>query len=202
MPDALIQLLGQYGYAILFVLVLLMNAGVPLPGHMAYVASSILAGRGTLSLPLVMAAGFLAAVLGAGGGFILGVRGGRRLLDVYGPRVGLSAKRMSLLDGFFAKHGAKAIFLTRFFVVIRTFGAVFAGVSRVPAPRFALVTSAGAVVWAAAFGAAGYVFGDQWHIVEDWLVRGGLIGFGVVALLAVGHVLWRRRKNRQKEREV
>jgi membrane protein DedA with SNARE-associated domain len=192
MPEVLHELLGQAGYLILFVTVLLMNGGVPLPGHLAYVGAAILAGRGTFSLPLVMIAGCIAAILGALGGFAVGQRGGRRLIEVHGRRVGLSGRRLEALDRFFVRHGAKAVLLTRFFVVIRTFGALFAGVSQVPPRRFLLVTTAGAVAWAGVFGTAGFIFGDQWHVVEAWLGRAGLVFLGLGLAAAVARMGWTR----------
>jgi membrane protein DedA with SNARE-associated domain len=187
-------MVAQYGYPVLFAAVLFMNAGVPLPGHITYLAAAVLSGRGALSLPLVVAVAVAAAIGGALLGYALGRRGGRKLVDIYGPRVGLSAPRVARMEGFFDRHGVKAIVLTRFFVIIRTFGAVFAGVNQVPERRFFVATAAGALAWGVIFGAAGYVFGDQWHVFEDWFGRIGVAGFLLVALGATITVLWKRRR--------
>src|SRR5262245_26198384 len=137
----MVTLLGEYGYAVLAVTVLLMNAGIPLPGHAAYVAACVLSAQGTLSLPLVFACGAIPAFFGAWAGFTLGQRGGRKLVESVGPRVGLSAERRAVVERFFARHGDAAIFFTRFVIIIRTFGHVLAGASNFPTRRFLVVTA-------------------------------------------------------------
>lgn len=191
------ELLGQYGYAILFAAVFFMNAGLPVPGHGAYVAAALMSGRGTMDLTVVMLGSAVASVTGSAAGFFIGRRGGRRFVERHGPKVRLTAARLGLLDRFFARWGVWAVLLTRFFVVVRTFGALFAGISRVPPSRFLPATLAGAVLWATAYGLAGGLVGDRLQAVDDWLLW---IGFGVGALfpLVMGlGVLWRRRRQRR-----
>ncbi len=190
------QLLGEYGYIVLALTVSLMNAGVPLPGHAAYVAACVLAAQGTLSLPIVFAVGASAAFLGAWAGFTIGQRGGRQLVESVGPKVGLNAERLAALDRFFAKHGDAAVFFARFIIVIRTFGSLFAGVSEFRTRRFLVVTAAGAIAWGAIYAAVGTIFKESWHLVEDWLGTAGLVGLGVAAAAGVAHVIWRRRRRR------
>jgi membrane protein DedA with SNARE-associated domain len=192
-PEVL-HIVQTYGYPVLFAAVLFMNAGVPLPGHITYVAAAILSGRGAMSLPLVVLVAVGAAIGGALVGYHLGRRGGRSLVDGYGPRVGLTAPRVARMERFFERHGVKAIVLTRFFVVIRTFGALFAGVNQVPWRRFLLATAAGAVAWGLIFGAAGYVFGERWHLFEDWLGRLGIVGICITILLATVITIVKRRR--------
>lgn len=120
MPPVLVQLLTDYGYGILALTVFLMNAGVPVPGHAAYLAACALAAEKTLDLPLVFATGTVSAFLGAWLGFVVGQRGGRQLLESVGPRVGLNAARQAALERFFAKHGTTAVFFMRFIIVVRT----------------------------------------------------------------------------------
>jgi membrane protein DedA with SNARE-associated domain len=196
MPETLINLLGQYGYAVLALTVFFMNAGIPLPGHAAYIAACALSAQGTLSLPLVFLAGTVPAFLGAWAGFTVGRRGGRNLVEKLGPRVGLSVERREAIERFFARHGGAAIFFTRFVIVIRTFGSVFAGMSRFPTRRFLVVTAAGAVAWGAVYAAVGTVFRQTWNLVEDWLGATGLIGLGALALAGIAHIIWRRRRKR------
>src|SRR5262249_10522792 len=130
-----------------------MSAGVPVPGHTAYLVAAIVAGRGALLLPGLMIVALAATLVGSFAGFALGQRGGRRVVLVYGPRVGLNDERLRAVERFFEKYGAWAVFLTRFVVVIRTFGALFAGVSRVPLRTYSMVNVASALVWVGAYGA-------------------------------------------------
>src|SRR5262249_344725 len=98
-PPLLANLIGEYGYGLIGLLVLLVNVGVPVPGHAAYFgACAIAATAGKLELPIGFAVGATAAFLGAWFGFYLGQRGGRELVEKLGPRVGLSTPRLASME--------------------------------------------------------------------------------------------------------
>ena len=88
------------------------------------------------------------ATLGDNVGFYIGRRGGRALVDRFGPKVGLSRARLAQFDRFFDRHGAKTVFIARFVTGLRVFGAVLAGTSGLPWGRFLVYNAAGAVAWA------------------------------------------------------
>ena len=54
MPEWLGSLLSRYGYPIVFVGVLLENAGIPVPGETILLAAGFLAHQGLFSLPWVI----------------------------------------------------------------------------------------------------------------------------------------------------
>jgi membrane protein DedA with SNARE-associated domain len=193
-PPVLVQLLGDYGYGLLALLVFSMNAGVPVPGHAAYLAACALCADKALELPFVFVTGTVAAFLGAWLGFYGGQRGGRQLVESVGPRVGLNAARLAALERFFAKHGAKAVFFSRFIIVVRTFGNLFAGMSGLPTKRFLVVTAAGAAAWGVAYALVGTLFRESWTVIEDTLGETGLIVLGAVAVIGLAYVWVRRRK--------
>ena len=138
----------QLGYPALFGLVFAESAGVPVPGETALLTAGVLAGAGHLILPTVIAVAVGAAVLGDTLGYWLGRRGGRAVLLSRGPFMQARAETLARGERFFARHGAKAVFLGRFVPGVRVVAAVVAGASRMPWPRFALYNVAGAITWA------------------------------------------------------
>jgi membrane protein DedA with SNARE-associated domain len=66
------QLLLDHGLLILFVLVAMESAGVPLPGETALIAAALLAQRGHYSLAAVIAVAALGAIVGDNIGYWLG----------------------------------------------------------------------------------------------------------------------------------
>jgi undecaprenyl-diphosphatase len=139
---------AQLGYPALFGLVFAESAGVPVPGETALLTAGVLAGAGHLALPIVVAVAVAAAVLGDGLGYWLGRRGGRAVLLRRGPLKLQRARALAHSERFFARHGAKAVFLGRFVPGVRVFAAVVAGAGRMPWPRFVAFNVAGAVTWA------------------------------------------------------
>jgi undecaprenyl-diphosphatase len=127
MPIALLALPRHLGYLALAALIGGESLGLPLPGESALVAAAELAHQGRLQLGAVLATAAAAAILGDNLGYLLGRRGGRRLLDGRGP---LRERRRRLLqrgERFFARHGAKAVFLGRWIAGLRASAAWLAG---------------------------------------------------------------------------
>ena len=188
MPVWLTDLFARYGYFVVFFGVLLENAGVPVPGETILLAGAALARFGHLSIFWVISIAIAGAVLGDNAGFFIGRRGGRRLLERHGRMLGLTRARLDQFDAFFARHGAKTVFIARFVTGLRVVGAVLAGASTLPWGRFLVFNATGALAWAATFGAVGYALGYSWETIERWIGDFGLVllvVFAVVVVLAL-----------------
>lgn len=88
MPEWLLDLFARYGYAVVFVGVLLENTGVPVPWETILLEGAALAQFGRLSLGGVIATAVAGAILGDNFGFFSGRHGGRTLAERYGPGLG------------------------------------------------------------------------------------------------------------------
>src|SRR3954451_11166993 len=98
---------GLGAYAALAAIIALECVGVPLPGETALIAAAVLARRGDLSLPAVVATAAVAAIAGDSVGYLAGRHAGRRLLAGTGAlgRHGRMVRARG--EPFFARHGAK-----------------------------------------------------------------------------------------------
>lgn len=192
MPASLIALFARYGYLLIFGAVLLENAGVPSPGHTVMLGGGALAQQGRLWLPLVIAVGALAAVIGDNIGYAIGHRDGRALLLKYGQRVRITPATIEKAEHFFERHGPKAVFLARFVTGLQTVGALLAGASRMRWRTFFVWNLLGALTWAICYAALGYLFGASWQALERWVGHAGLFLAALIAI-AVVVVLFRRR---------
>ena len=193
MPEWLLDLFARYGYAVVFTGVLLENAGVPVPGETMLVAGAALAHFGRLSLFWVIVIAIAGATLGDNVGFFIGRRGGRRLAERHGWRIGLTAARLEEFDRFFERYGARTVFIARFVTGLRVFCALLAGGSGLRWRTFLVYNAAGAVVWATTFGMVGYFLGQSWEALERWIGRSGLLALVVVGLIGGALVFSRRR---------
>jgi membrane protein DedA with SNARE-associated domain len=194
MPPWLLDLFARYGYAAVFGGVFLENAGLPVPGETLLLAGAALAHSGQLHLGWVIATAVVAAVAGDNLGFLIGRRGGRRLAERYGSRVGLTRERLAHFDGYFQRHGAKTVFIARFITGLRVVCAILAGGSGMSWPTFLLFNASGAIVWATAIAFAGYSLAYSWETLERWIGASGLVGLAVVAALGIIALVRARRK--------
>ena len=194
MPSWLTELFARYGYAAVFIGVLLENAGAPVPGETMLLAGAALSRYGSLQLTWVIVAAITGATLGDNLGFLIGRRGGRRLVERYGALLGMTPPRLARFDRFFDEHGAKTVFVARFITGLRVVGALLAGASHLSWPRFLLFNALGAVVWSITFGVVGYALGYSWHTLEQWIGRSGLILLAVLLIIGALAILRARRR--------
>jgi membrane protein DedA with SNARE-associated domain len=192
-PPWLIDLFARYGYAVVFVGVLLESAGVPVPGETALLGGAAMAQFGRLSLVGVVVTAILAAIIGDNTGFFVGRRGGRALVVRHGSKIGITALRLRQFDGFYERYGPQTVFIARFVTGLRVVGAILAGGSGLRWRTFLVFEALGAVVWSTAVAAAGYSLAYSWDTLERWIGRSGLIVLVIVALVgAFMFTRWRR----------
>jgi len=187
----LTSLIATYGYIIVAIFILLESAGVPLPGETALLLTGAAAGTGQLSLPIVIAVAAIAAIVGDAGGYWLGRLGGRPLLERYGRWLRLDEAKLARIEAFFDTHGPKTVFFGRFISVLRTYSALFAGISHMPYGRFTLFNALGGIIWATVFGILGYVFGRNLDTVERIASDVGWAVGGVLVVLVLAYLVWR-----------
>jgi membrane protein DedA with SNARE-associated domain len=188
------HLVESWGLAVLFLLIGLESAGVPLPGETALVAAAVLASNGHFDIVWVLVVASSAAIVGDNVGYWLGRLGGRRLLTRW-SRVSKHTERvLPRAEDFFQRHGGKTVFIGRFVALLRITSAWLAGVSKMPWWRFLLWNAAGGIAWACLIGLIAYYVGKA---AADAIGRYGLIGGAVVLVLVVVGFLvfryWRRR---------
>jgi len=191
MQGTISGLIASYGYVVLFFLIGLESLGVPLPGETALVTAAAFAALGHLSIYGVVATAVAAAIVGDNGGYWIGRAGGTALVGRYGRFTHLNPSHLERARQFFARHGAKTVFIGRFIALLRTWAAVLAGAARMPYGSFMLYNALCAVCWAALVGTLGYVFGRNLPQLEHYIGQASLAGALLVALV-VGLVLgWR-----------
>lgn len=182
---------AQLGYGALFGLVLAESAGLPLPGETALIAAGLLAGSGQLALPVVVAVGAVAAILGDNLGYWIGRRGGRALLLRGSGRFARHRHRsVARAERFFERYGPKAVFFGRWISGVRVVAAVVAGTSAMPWRSFLLYNALGAVAWSASVAGVAALLGP---LAAAVLYGAGIVAAGGAALFAAARSRRARR---------
>jgi undecaprenyl-diphosphatase len=188
---SLISIPSGLGYPALGGLVAAESMGVPVPGETALIAAGILAHDGRLQIELVILIAAVAAITGDNLGYLIGRKGGRILLEKDGPLLKHRKAVLEKGEPFFARHGAKAVFLGRWVAGLRIAAAWLAGINRMHWLTFFFWNALGGIAWATSVGLAAYFLG---HIAEKIVKDAGLIGIAVVILAAIGFFIWRRQR--------
>jgi membrane protein DedA with SNARE-associated domain len=194
------DVLGRWGYLVIFAAMLLENAGLPLPGETVTLLGGYAAGSGQLNLLGVMGAAAGAAVLGDNIGYWVGRRLGWGLILKVGRWLGQSPAQLEKLRDQFLRHAGKSVLLGRFVAVLRVVAGPMAGAVGMPYPKFLLCNVIGATLWATTMVSLAWL-GGRWIPVER-MVK-GVVEFGLGALVLVALiVLLPRLLSRFEQREL
>jgi membrane protein DedA with SNARE-associated domain len=155
----------------------------PGPGEAALIAAGISAAHGHLDLTAVVAVAWAGASVGGTAGWIVGVKGGRKLLTAPGPLHHLRLGMIARGDHFYERYGPVAVLLTPSWI---------AGIHDMSSSRFLPANAISAMVWALSVGMGAYLLGPSiTDVVADAGLAGGLL-LGTLFVLAVVLVIWRR----------
>ena len=183
----LLTWLQQYGYPVLWFLVCIAAAGVPLPMMLVLLAAGAFAALGDFNIVVLALVAVTASCCGDGLGYLFGRRIGPPLFGWIERQKRipfLSAQRLAQSQDYFKKHGAWAIFLTRF--LLSGLGGPtnwLAGAERYPYRRFLWVDVCGQILSAAISLGLGYTFGASWEAVGD--IMGAISSVAIAVLVAV-----------------
>jgi membrane-associated protein len=186
---------ARYGYWAVLLVVAGDGVFPALPGETAIVAAAVLAAEGSLSLPLVILAGAVGAVIGDSAAYWIGRRGGgsikRGVVRVAG------AERLEAAERMVARQGPALVFVGRFLPGIRIAINLSCGAGQMDYRRFLLFDGLGAIVWASQAALLGYFAGKAF---ADQLWVAFVVAFavtGAVALLVTAKERVRVRRERE-----
>jgi membrane protein DedA with SNARE-associated domain/membrane-associated phospholipid phosphatase len=212
MLDSLIDLvsrLGHWGYLLIFLVVVLECQaffGLFMPGESLVLLGGFLAGQGVFDLRVLVFAVAIAAILGDSIGYELGRHFGREWLLKQGKRFGLRQEHVDDVDGFFVRHGGKAVFSSHFLHVLRALMPFVAGAHRMRYLTFLSFNALGCIAWATTFVLLGYSAGESWHVAAKWIGRASeIVGGALLLVLALGllwHWLWRHEADVRRRWEA
>ena len=173
------------------------SAAIPLPSEiiMPLAGWMLVKDRG-LSEPWLLLAAFCGALgnlLGSLLAYYVGAWGGRPLVLRYGRYLLISHHELDLADRWFDRYGNWTVFFSRLLPVVRTFISVPAGVARMPVWQFSIYSFAGSFPWSLGLAWAGFMLGENWEDIRDWM-RPADIPIVVVVVLLVGLYVYRHVK--------
>jgi len=154
----LIELVQHYGLALVFVNVLLLQAGLPVPAYPTLIVTGALAARSPYTLAGLVGTAVVASAIGNLAWYFAGRRLGGRVLKTL-CRVSLSPDScVRQTESIFERWGAPSLMFAKFVPGFASVATAMAGVVRIPLWRFALFDAIGAALWSGVAIALGYVF--------------------------------------------
>ncbi len=167
------MLLLRHGYLLLFVYVLAVSVGVPIPADPFLLLMGAMVGNRQYSFFLCLLAAVAAALSGDMLWYEVGRSRGRRVLRFL-CKLSLEPDAcVRKTETAFAKRGAGALLFAKFVPGMGLLTVSLAGVSRIRYWRFLLADMTGCALWSGSYLLLGRIFHRQVDVLIGWL---GLFG--------------------------
>jgi membrane protein DedA with SNARE-associated domain/rhodanese-related sulfurtransferase len=187
----LLDLLQYYGLIFVFINVLALQAGLPMPAYPTLIVTGALASRGGYSLAALLGTAVAASLVADLCWYAAGRRIGGTVLRIL-CRVSLSPDScVRQTESIFTRWGARSLMVAKFVPGFASVATAMAGVLRVPLVRFIPADAIGAALWSGVAIALGYIFRDAIDDVLRVLQEMGEIGLALIVLAFVVYVLWK-----------
>lgn len=193
----LVELVQEYGvwvYAILFAIIFSETGFVVtpfLPGDSLLFVAGAVAASGAMDVHLLVVLLIVAAIAGNSVNYAIGRWLGKKFFTDKGSRW-LNPRHLDKAHAFYEEHGGKAVIISRFLPIVRTYIPFVAGLGAMEPGRYTAFNVAGGVLWVASLCYAGFFFGNI-----PW-IKGNLtliiVGIIVVSLVPV---VWAWLKSRK-----
>jgi membrane protein DedA with SNARE-associated domain len=163
--------------------------GVPFVATAVIGAAAVVASQGELDIAAVLVAGAIGCEIGGLGGFRIGARWGRSLLEHPGPGLAWRKKAVAKGEAVYQKWGRAAVFVTP---------SIVSGALDMKFSQFVVWNFLAGTVFVVAVGAGAYGAGKLWSGHHDAASLGMLIGGVAVATACIVLVRVHSRRHRAR----
>ena len=165
--QAVRDLVVQWGYFGIVVMMAIESANIPLPSEAIMPAAGILVQQGKMNLHLAALAGAVGCLVGSVPSYLLGLYGGRPLLQKHGRWLLLKERDLELAENWANKYGDITFLICRMLPIVRTFISFPAGVLKAHFVIFCIFTFVGSLIWCYFLTYVGIKFGENMQLFVD-----------------------------------
>ncbi len=191
--------LGYFGIAFLM---FMENLFPPIPSELIMPLAGFTIAQGKMDFVPAIAAGVIGTVVGALPwyyvGLLVGEENVRRLANRYGKWITVTGDDIDKANAWFTRHGAKAVFFCRLVPGIRTLISLPAGLNAMPMLPFLVYSTVGTTLWVSFLTFAGYLLGDNYKQVEEYIAPVSKIALGILLVAFVVWAIWHTQQKKKR----
>lgn len=180
--------LGYFGLALL---VAIENLFPPIPSEIILPLAGFNSSLGDMNVFLAILFATIGSLVGALAlyyiGYYFGEERVRYIVRRWGKWLGFKESDVDKADEWFDKYGGVAVMLCRVVPIVRSLISIPAGLRKMPMLAFLLFTTLGSLTWNTILIFAGYLLGDNWDHVEEYV---GILQYVVIAVVLIIGVWW------------
>lgn len=196
------SIVDTLGYPGITVLMIIETLFPPVASEIVMPLAGYVAGKGDLS--------FIGVIIAAMIGFLVGVlplyflgryvsnRGLKNWLEEHGTWFMPTREDLERAEGWFQRHGSKIVIAAHILPGVRSLISIPAGMADMNLLKFLLYTLIGKGIWTTVLAYLGKTLGENYGDIQRYM---GPISIGVTVLIvvAVGVLLWRRKRQQASQ---
>jgi len=194
LAQALVDLIFDWGYLGIFLLMAVESSFIPFPSEIILIPAGYLASKEEMNIGMIMASALGGSLVGAFINYYLALLLGRKILKKYGKYFFINENALEKMDNYFDKHGAISTFIGRLIPGIRQLISIPAGLSRMNLAVFSTYTALGAGIWALILTMLGYFIGENQELISTYLKQITIIVLIVLVLLGSWYTYYQRNR--------
>lgn len=195
MEQTIMEIINNYGYLGIFLLITLENIFPPIPSEVILLFGGFMttcSGLEIYGVVLVATAGSLAgAIILYQVSSLLDAERLERIVDRWGHILRLRRQDIQRADRWFDRYGVWTVFFCRLVPILRSLVSIPAGMSHMNFGKFILFTTAGTLIWNTILVHIGAVVGASWEsVVGYWDIYSHVV-FVILGLLLAAVIIRR-----------
>ena len=204
MENFIIDIMNNYGYIGICLLILRENVFPPIPSELILTFGGFMTQNSNITIIGVIIAATIGSLLGAIILYYIGkILNKERLIKIvtskYGKWLRIKPKDIEAADKWFDEKGNKTVFFCRFIPVIRSLISIPAGMSEMPMGKFLVYTITGSAIWNTVLIVVGSIVGENWTNILGILDNYSHIVLILLIIAFVVFVFWFYRSKMKKK---
>ncbi len=194
MENWITDIMSQYGYIGIFLLIMLENIFPPIPSEVILTFGGYMTTQSAmtpLGVILVSTAGSVAgAIILYWIGLQLDVKRLEKIVDRWGRVLRLTKADIHKADSWFDKYGIWTVLFCRLIPLIRSLISIPAGMSNMKFGLFLLFTTVGTLIWNTILVSVGAAVGDNWESIVGVMDVYSNIVYVLIVIVGLAVIWW------------
>ncbi|CEG21821.1 Inner membrane protein YqjA [Planococcus massiliensis] len=203
MEQWITDIMSDYGYIGIFLLIMLENVFPPIPSEVILTVGGFMTTTTDMTMLGVILASTAGSVVGAvvlyGVGLLVDVKRLERIVEKYGSWLRVKKSDIHRADRWFDKFGIWTIFFGRLIPLVRSLISIPAGMSNMKLWLFLTFTTLGTLLWNTVLVYVGEAVGDNREAILKQLDIYSNVVYALIALFVIAVIWYYFKKIRTRE---
>jgi membrane protein DedA with SNARE-associated domain len=202
MEQWITDIMSNYGYFGIFLLIMLENVFPPIPSEVILTVGGFMTTTTTMTIPGVILASTAGSLTGAvilyGIGLLLDVERLEKIVDKYGHILRVKKADIHRADAWFDRFGVWTVFFGRLIPLVRSLISIPAGMSNMKFWLFLTFTTLGTLLWNTVLVYVGEAVGDNREAILEQLDVYSNIVYALIVLMGLLAIWYYMKKIRTR----